>query len=324
MPKRTTPFQMMVHFLRTHWAGEGVSVTESKMLYDSHLEIDREVDVVIEGKFAEEDVVISLEVIEHNRRASITWVEQMISKHRYLPTTKLILVSKSGFTKNAVSAVAREGGWVQTQTPEFYRGGQAASSSLGLSISTMRFQLADGTLHLLTMSGEVTGHPVQHDGLVYLDDGPRGTTAELALDVLHVSWVHEQFLKEASSNPPDEEWADFSFQFPLAGLGYTIRDRETGESFQLVEIGVTGSCSFDQQELSFGMAALGGRRFGTAPAELLGLPGLFMQVEGPEEHVSLLWRGSADRPIAEQEQPMGPSGRFPEINAVSRPDSWDT
>ena len=72
MPKRTTPFQMIVHSVRKHTAAPGVTVTESKELAGGLLGIPREVDVVVEGDFDGEPVVTSIEVIEHSRPASIT------------------------------------------------------------------------------------------------------------------------------------------------------------------------------------------------------------------------------------------------------------
>jgi hypothetical protein len=118
MPKRSTPFQAIVRLVRQHFAQAAVTVTESKMLRDSVLDIDREVDIVIAGKFDGEPMVISVEVIEHRRAATLPWVEQMLRKHRDLPTNRLLLVSKSGFSGNALAAIEREAGRVQALTPE--------------------------------------------------------------------------------------------------------------------------------------------------------------------------------------------------------------
>jgi hypothetical protein len=59
------------------------------------LDIEREADIVIEGEFDGEPMVISVEGIEHSRAATLPWVEQMMSKHRDLPSNRLLLVSKS-------------------------------------------------------------------------------------------------------------------------------------------------------------------------------------------------------------------------------------
>jgi hypothetical protein len=51
MPKRTKIFQMIVHFVRPHWATPGVISAESKMLFGPHLNEEREVDIVREGEY---------------------------------------------------------------------------------------------------------------------------------------------------------------------------------------------------------------------------------------------------------------------------------
>jgi hypothetical protein len=110
MPRRTTEFQTIVHFFRQQMAVPGVTVTESKFLHDAVLNIEREVDVVIEGNFDGEPITTSIEVVEQRRPASVTWVEQQVAKHRHLPTTRLVLVAKAGFTGNALKKIAAEGG----------------------------------------------------------------------------------------------------------------------------------------------------------------------------------------------------------------------
>ena len=123
MPKRSTPFQAIVRHVRQHLLAPGVTVTESKILRDAVLGIGREVDVVIEGTLDGEPVVISMEVRERSRPADLPWVQEMLGKHQDLPTNRLILVSKSGFTKQALVQVAAQAGRVQALTPEFDFGG---------------------------------------------------------------------------------------------------------------------------------------------------------------------------------------------------------
>ena len=63
----------------------------------------REVDVVVRTKVGEHEVVVSIECVEHSRKADVSWIEQMITKHQALPTHKLVLVSSSGFTASALA-----------------------------------------------------------------------------------------------------------------------------------------------------------------------------------------------------------------------------
>jgi len=77
-------------------------VTESKFLQDP-LVGEREVDIVVEAEADGDPVVISLEVNERGRAAPVDWVEQQIEKHRRLPTNKLVLVSRAGFSRKALT-----------------------------------------------------------------------------------------------------------------------------------------------------------------------------------------------------------------------------
>lgn len=100
MPKRSNPFQQVVKLLHDQFSDGGV-VTESKQLPDSRTGKLCEVDIVIETTVADYPVVISVECIDHKRPATVEWVREMWAKHSDLPTNKLILVSRSGFSQEA-------------------------------------------------------------------------------------------------------------------------------------------------------------------------------------------------------------------------------
>ena len=100
MPKRTTPFQEIVTIIHEHMAQDAV-VEPSGMLPDRATGEKREVDVVIRSEVAGHEVIVSVEATEAGRIADVIWVEQLLCKHQDLPTTKLVLVSQSGFTPAA-------------------------------------------------------------------------------------------------------------------------------------------------------------------------------------------------------------------------------
>ena len=60
-----------------------------------------EVDVVITGLLAGQPVIIGIECRDHRRPQGRPWVDEMWAKHSHLPTNVLVLVSSSGFYKNA-------------------------------------------------------------------------------------------------------------------------------------------------------------------------------------------------------------------------------
>jgi hypothetical protein len=100
MPKRTNFFQHVVALLHEQ-IYPGATVSESEMLIDRGTGASREVDVVIRPDSPYE-IVVSIEATSRSAPATVEWVEQMHGKHRELPTDRLILVSDSGFTPEAL------------------------------------------------------------------------------------------------------------------------------------------------------------------------------------------------------------------------------
>lgn len=106
MPKRTNLFQEVVSLLQTILAADA-SVEESAELIDLQTGAKREVDVCIFSEIAGHAVTISIECRDHARAQDVTWVEQELSKHSRLQTSLLVLVSRSGFTKEAYELAKR-------------------------------------------------------------------------------------------------------------------------------------------------------------------------------------------------------------------------
>jgi len=101
MPKRTNTFQQVIYMIQRQLAGTNTVVTESKLLKNRHTGISAEVDVVIEAKVAGHDVTLGIECTAGKRPATVEWVQRMIGKHQDMPIDTSILVSQSGFTRNA-------------------------------------------------------------------------------------------------------------------------------------------------------------------------------------------------------------------------------
>ena len=115
MPKRSNPFQRLVYLIQRQLAGKA-TVTESKMLVNVRTDTPTEVDVVIETEVAGVPLVVSVECTSEGRKATIEWVREMIGKHDDLPTNKLVLVSKSGFTRPAKKLAEARGVDIKTLT----------------------------------------------------------------------------------------------------------------------------------------------------------------------------------------------------------------
>jgi hypothetical protein len=107
VPKRTNLFQDVVSVIYEHLAGKAVK-EESAMLVNRLTGEEREVDVVLRTTTAGHETVIAIEAAGRTRRAAVDWVEQMIGKHKNLPTDKVVLVSEAGFTHQAETLAAAE------------------------------------------------------------------------------------------------------------------------------------------------------------------------------------------------------------------------
>jgi hypothetical protein len=105
VPQRTNVFQEIVTIVHEHLAGDA-RVERSGYLRHRVTGRKREVDAVIRSKIAGHELIVSVEAtgVENPataRPVDVGWVEECIEKHRNLPTSKLVLVSESGFTDAA-------------------------------------------------------------------------------------------------------------------------------------------------------------------------------------------------------------------------------
>jgi hypothetical protein len=102
-------FQQVVRILHEHLAADAAVVVESDELVDRVTGAKREVDVTLTSDIGGQQIIISIEATAQNRRASVTWVDEMLAKHSTLPTSKLVLVSQAGFSKLARDQAAAHG-----------------------------------------------------------------------------------------------------------------------------------------------------------------------------------------------------------------------
>lgn len=101
MPRQSNGFQRIVAAIHACLA-ENVIVEESALLTDRETGEKREVDIVLRSKIGDYEVVLSIEVRDRSRLDGSGWIEEMAGKHQALETNRLVLVSKSGFTKPAI------------------------------------------------------------------------------------------------------------------------------------------------------------------------------------------------------------------------------
>lgn len=100
MPKRSNTFQRLALLVHER-LGKDWKVEESHMFTDLVTGEQREVDIVAQTMVGTYPIFLSIECRDHSRPADVLWIEGVAKKHEHLPTSKLVLWSRSGFTKAA-------------------------------------------------------------------------------------------------------------------------------------------------------------------------------------------------------------------------------
>jgi hypothetical protein len=320
VPKRTTPLQMIVHAVRKQTAQPGLTVTESKELLDAQLGEEREVDVVIEGPFDGEQVVTSIEVIEHSRPGDLPWVQTQIMKHRAMPTNRLVLVSKKGFTKNAQKAVDKEGGWVQALTPEVVeRHGReiqwAVLDHLQLVPQACYMKVDYGGRDLDVKAGTTF---VIHD-----DAGQElGMAMELGWEILNLKWVVPMFTQRARYATSQDELKGFALGMEIGPLGYHMHDERTDRKYLIKAILIEGDLTFQQNEISLSTMELGDRRLDSGEGTILGREGVWVATKNEATQITTVsWRMKDDKPIFEP-SPFAGQRKFHALSQIESRVEW--
>lgn len=100
MPKRSNTFQRLALLVHER-LGDGWKLEESHMFTDLVTGEKREVDIVAQATVGTYPIFLSIECRDHSRPADVLWIEGVAKKHEHLPTSKLVLWSRSGFTRAA-------------------------------------------------------------------------------------------------------------------------------------------------------------------------------------------------------------------------------
>jgi len=108
VPKRTNRFQKLALWIQGQLSDDAI-VTESASVLDRSTGQHAEVDILIESTMAGHQVHVGIECTSTRRRATVEWVREMIGKHQTLAIDKTVLVSESGFTREAIRRAGAAG-----------------------------------------------------------------------------------------------------------------------------------------------------------------------------------------------------------------------
>jgi hypothetical protein len=321
MPRRSTPFQAIVHLVRQQYAGPGVTVTESKFLHDPVVG-EREVDIVVEAEADGDPVVISLEVNQKGRRASVEWVEQLIEKHSRLPTNKLVLVSRAGFSRTALTRVALENGKVEAIQPKIVTvDGQPVVQRL--FTDSITHKPTGCTVHLRGDDDErveVRGAP---DTDIYDSDGALlGPLAFLVQEAAELESVGRWISVEAHHHPKREDLKTFQLVVVVDGLGYHLKRKDTDVLHRILALEIWGDLTYRQDEVTLTLSRLGDRVYAAGEASFAGRPVVWVGTPLPgATEATLSWRATDVVARPPQHEPVEPPKRwFPDLLKITMPE----
>lgn len=256
MPARSTSFQRLITAI--HACSVGVKkITESAMLRDMDTGENREVDILIASNEAGYEFLICIEVVEWARKADVPWVEKMIQKHKRLPTNKLVLISKSGFTKPTLRKANAHG--VETLELE---------TALDVNWDLATKLMGGGVLQLLDISWKCMILPSgstewifpKHDDLIQLPD----QTDPIKIGVFAQELVNLPLTGKTIFNHIEANAAqDFHIVFKQEGFIYMERNKPQVE---IVEICINMKAHMANNPFEFSMRFLKGSVYGVGEA----------------------------------------------------------
>lgn len=214
MPKRTNPFQHLFHHIYRQ-LGKDAVVSESNEILDRVTGTLREVDILVETQIAGHKQVLGIECTSaaetiRRRPADVGWVEQMIAKHRDLPTDHLVLVSETGFSKPAIKKA------------QFYR---AETIALGVALDESWTKIV-GKLNKLRheeinhvykcsfvvrdADGKAQYQPADLSQIVLGSDGSSSTVGSLAQSIFAQPEVRDAFFGRMNADGTEPFWCNYT------------------------------------------------------------------------------------------------------------------
>lgn len=290
MPRRTNPFQKLIHTIQHELAHEAV-VTESKMLSNILTGSPVEVDVVIEAETGGIPLIIGIECKAEARTVTVEWVREMLGKHRDLPTDKLVLVSRSGFTPEAERyAAARRAEAIRLHEAESFNWSKMvadliANPNLRIANFEIRVQSWSVTLDESQRQRILAKEKpsfTDTSGVFSTEGQSLGTIKQLGVSLLRDRRIVERIMQGWVKHRKEHFKLTWNAQ-----VGTQISDAD-GDRYSIKAFVLDGSCEVKSTPLSMTPAKYGETQvaYGTVPDIFTGSTGevmvVFTEKEGEE------------------------------------------
>ncbi|MGE3686619.1 MAG: restriction endonuclease [Acidimicrobiia bacterium] len=292
MPQRTNLQQAVIYYVKRHYAPPDVEVTESKMLRDSESNEDREVDVVMEGMVGDERLTISIEVKADRRRAGTPWIDSMIGKHQRMPTSKLVLVSWSGFSRPAQVKMERQGGRVVGLTPE---------AVTGLTVPPLFYEELGKTPEkaVVLVSDDAGTRAIPVDAPILLNiyaapshDAYLCTLRDMVVRILNERGGGEELSRQAHEHPERDDLTHFSIEMTeLDHLGLYVHNTASDAFRTLCGFRVTGPITLRREQIDFRVMRLGESVFAMSELQMAGKDAVWVLTPNEDKKsATVSWR----------------------------------
>ncbi len=249
MPKRSNSFQTLIYLLY-HQLHDRATVTESAMVSDRLGGSVQEVDVLILEPVGQMQLQIGVECRDRGRPATIEWVQQMRGKHQHR-VDKLVLVSRSGFTKSSTEEARRHG----IETLSLSEANQTDWNVMVDQIKELfagkfNFRITKGYAVLSEEYGLIEDPEISANERLYdLNDELVGMVGEIALEELRAPEAGRK-LMELFYAHQDKIKAIATFEVP--GGSYLIDTSGTKRVARSIRLEITCEMSMTPVELQHG------------------------------------------------------------------------
>lgn len=250
MPRRTNVFQELVLLIERQLDSIGATVSESALVPDTLDGNLREVDILIKLPYGARELVIGIECRDHRRKADIQWIEQVRSKFDTLPIDKRVVVSKRGFTKNAL---VRAQEWnieaISLEKAVKVDWAAALMSRSYWELLRFRFRFIKVRVALLPPEG-IAGHmPV--DPFLFSHHGIQETADELGQRFIEQKEIHKDLMDKYGD---EHDWMVVSLRFDFPEGACSVLDElDVGWPVNWVEFDVLYKAAKTPNELQYSM-----------------------------------------------------------------------
>jgi hypothetical protein len=238
MSRRSNAFQKLIAHIHEEIESIGGRVTESKSLLEENIDepVSREVDVLIERKSKNGTQRIAVECRDRASPDDIQWIDSLIGKYRNLPVHRVIAVSASGFSKNAVRKAFANNIELRSLPDALATHWPDEFTKLGLAVVNHLLKVESCSIRF---EPPLTSEEVSPDAIMRTESGDRGTLREL-LAVLGGPEMRARFLRYFSEHFLDifktradlEKVMIVQHSIPIRGF-YVIK--EDGREHEAVE-----------------------------------------------------------------------------------------